>query len=119
MIELKERFKIIVNVVPITKQDSKIHNYGVTTDDCLAHLDLAFKFDVLTSDVRGVVRQIYRPDYMNVFDVKTKMPVLGGASNYSTSGLFSTDCVVARFRRNGKTTQLIYDLADIKCASGK
>jgi Root cap len=118
MIELKGRFKIIANVVPITQEDSRIHNYGVTADDCLAHLDLAFKFDVLTSDVHGVVGQTYRPDYVNRFDVRTKMPVLGGASNYSASGLFSTDCVVARFHRGVKATQLMSDLADIKCASG-
>ncbi|KAF3335917.1 root cap protein 2 [Carex littledalei] len=118
MVELKGRFKIIANVVPITKEDSRIHNYGVTSDDCLAHLDLAFKFDVLTSNVQGVVGQTYRPDYVNRFDVRTKMPILGGESNYSTSGLFSTDCAVARFGHVGGAVKLISDLADVKCSSG-
>jgi Root cap len=118
MVELKGRFKIIANVIPITKEDSRIHNYGVESNDCLAHLDLAFKFDVLTSDVHGVVGQTYRPDYVNRFDVRTKMPVLGGESKYSTSGLFATDCAVARFGRGGETVELISDPAGIKCASG-
>ncbi|KAJ4820137.1 hypothetical protein LUZ62_032703 [Rhynchospora pubera] len=118
MVELKGRFKIIANVVPITKEDSRIHNYGLTADNCLSHLDLAFKFDVLTSDVHGVVGQTYRPDYVNKFDVRTKMPVLGGANNFSSSGLFATDCAVARFGRGDGEAELISDLADVKCASG-
>lgn len=119
VVELKGRFKITANVVPITKEDSRIHNYGVTSEDCLAHLDLAFKFDVLTSDVHGVVGQTYRQDYVNKFDVRSKMPVLGGERDYSTSGLFSTDCAVARFGRGGAAaTELISDLADVRCASG-
>jgi Root cap len=117
IVELKGRFKIIANVVPISKEDSRIHKYGLASDNCLAHLDLAFKFDALTSDVHGVVGQTYRPDYVNRFDVRTKMPVLGGESKYSTSGLFSTDCAVARFRRGGEA-ELISDLTYVKCASG-
>jgi Root cap len=117
IVELKGRFKIIANVVPISKEDSRIHKYGLASDNCLAHLDLAFKFDALTSDVHGVVGQTYRPNYVNRFDVLTKMPVLGGESKYSTSGLFSTDCAVARFRRGGEA-ELISDLTYVKCASG-
>jgi Root cap len=117
IVELKGRFKIIANVVPISKEDSRIHKYGLASDNCLAHLDLAFKFDALTSDVHGMVGQTYRPDYVNRFDVRTKMPVLGGESKYSTSGLFSTDCAVARFRRGGEA-ELISDLTYVKCASG-
>jgi Root cap len=117
-IELKGRFKIIANVVPITEEDSRIHKYGVTSDDCLAHLDLQFKFDVLTSDVHGVVGQTYKTDYINKFDVRKKMPVLGGANNFFSSSLFATDCTVARFRRSAGEAELISDLADVKCASG-
>jgi Root cap len=117
-IKLKGKFNIIANAVPITKEDSRIHKYGVTPDDCLAHLDLQFKFDVLTSDVHGVVGQTYRPDYVNKFDVRKKMPVLGGASNFFTSSLFATDCAVTQFRRQVGEAELISDLADVKCAGG-
>ncbi|KAJ4750736.1 hypothetical protein LUZ62_085141 [Rhynchospora pubera] len=106
VVELKGRFKIIANAVPVTKEDSRIHNYGVTSEDCMAHLDLAFKFDVLTEDVHGVVGQTYRPDYVNKFDVRKKMSVLGGAKKFSTSSLFAADCAVARFGHHDEKAEL-------------
>ncbi|TVU37012.1 hypothetical protein EJB05_18975, partial [Eragrostis curvula] len=42
VVELKGVFRIMANVVPITVEDSRIHSYGVTEDDSLAHLDLGF-----------------------------------------------------------------------------
>ncbi|RLM61844.1 uncharacterized protein C2845_PM14G11780 [Panicum miliaceum] len=99
VVELRGVFRIMANVVPITAEDSRIHNYGVTDDDSLAHLDLGFKFYDLTDDVHGVLGQTYRPDYVNKLDVKSNMPVMGGAPDYLSSGLFSADCAVARFGR--------------------
>ncbi|KAL6624627.1 hypothetical protein ACP70R_031948 [Stipagrostis hirtigluma subsp. patula] len=101
VVELKGVFRIVANVVPITAEDSRIHNYGVTDDDSLAHLDLGFKFYDLTDDVHGVLGQTYRPDYVNRLDVAAKMPVMGGADSFVSSGLFATDCAVARFGRTG------------------
>ncbi|KAL5205073.1 hypothetical protein ABZP36_009944 [Zizania latifolia] len=104
LVVLAGRFRIRANAVPITEEDSRVHQYGVTADDCLAHLDLAFKFDALTADVHGVVGQTYRSDYVNKFDVKASMPTLRGDHNFATSGLFAADCAVSRFghgRRNG------------------
>ncbi|KAL6616788.1 hypothetical protein ACP70R_039058 [Stipagrostis hirtigluma subsp. patula] len=101
VVELKGAFKIVANVVPITAEDSRVHNYGVTEDDSLAHLDLGFKFFDLTDDVHGVLGQTYRSDYVNKLNVSSKMPVMGGAANYLSSDLFSTDCAVARFGRRG------------------
>ncbi|XP_062208762.1 uncharacterized protein LOC133910264 [Phragmites australis] len=101
VVELKGAFRIMANVVPITAEDSRIHNYGVTEDDSLAHLDLGFKFYDLTDDVHGVLGQTYRADYVNKLDVSSKMPVMGGAPNYLSSDLFSTDCAVARFGGRG------------------
>ncbi|KAF0896509.1 hypothetical protein E2562_024367 [Oryza meyeriana var. granulata] len=104
LVVLDGRFKVRANAVPITVEDSRVHRYGVTADDCLAHLDLAFKFDALTGDVHGVVGQTYRSDYVNKFDVRASMPTLGGDHNFATSGLFAADCAVSRFgqvRGNG------------------
>uniref|UniRef100_A0A0E0MJN2 Uncharacterized protein n=1 Tax=Oryza punctata TaxID=4537 RepID=A0A0E0MJN2_ORYPU len=64
LVVLDGRFKVRANAVPITDEESRVHRYGVTADDCLAHLDLAFKFDALTGDVHGVVGQTYRSDYV-------------------------------------------------------
>ncbi|KAL6640797.1 hypothetical protein ACP70R_021920 [Stipagrostis hirtigluma subsp. patula] len=75
------RFSVMATAMPITAEESRAHRYGVTPDDCLAHLDLAFKFDALTGDMHGVVGQTYRPDYVNRFDVKASMPTMGDEHN--------------------------------------
>jgi hypothetical protein len=109
--------------VPITEEESRVHRYGVTADDCLAHLDLAFKFDALTGDVHGVVGQTYRPDYVNRFDVRASMPTMGGEGNFTTSSLFAADCAVTRFAPGGghhddDGVAMVSELAGITCASG-
>nr|BAA75476.1 root cap protein 1 [Zea mays] len=108
VVELRGAFRIVASVVPITAEDSRIHNYGVREDDgdTLAHLDLGFKFYDLTDDVHGVLGQTYRPDYVNSLNVTSNMPVMGGAPDYLSSDLFSTDCAVARFggRRHQQAT---------------
>ena len=101
VVELRGVFRIMANVVPITAEDSRVHGYGVTDDDSLAHLDLGFKFYDLTDDVHGVLGQTYRTDYVNRLNVTAKMPVMGGADTFLSSGLFETDCAVARFGGRG------------------
>ncbi|KAF7026406.1 hypothetical protein CFC21_038515 [Triticum aestivum] len=96
-VQLKGVFDIIAKVVPITEEDSRVHNYGVTEDDSLAHLDIGFKFYDLTDDVHGVLGQTYRSDYVNKLSVSASMPVMGGVASYISSDIFSTDCKVARF----------------------
>ncbi|VAH86127.1 unnamed protein product [Triticum turgidum subsp. durum] len=83
-----------------TTKDSRIHNYGVTEDDSLAHFDIGFKFHSLTNNVHGVLGQTYRTDYVNKLSVSANMPIMGGTSSYVTSDIFSTDCKVTRFGRS-------------------
>jgi hypothetical protein len=71
----------------------------VTEEDSLAHFDLSFRFYDLTDDVHGVLGQTYRTDYVNKLSVTAKMPLMGGAPSYVSSGIFATDCKVARFGR--------------------
>ena len=80
-------FKITANAVPITVEDSRAHNYGLRGGDCLAHLDLAFRFYSLTDDVHGVLGQTYRSSYVNRLDVSARMPVMGGERAFAASGL--------------------------------
>lgn len=101
ILELDGVFTIMANAVPITEEESRIHNYGVGPDDSLAHLDLSFKFHSLTDTVDGVLGQTYRPDYVNKMDVTKKMPVMGGAPRFVSSGIYSTDCKVAQFGSGG------------------
>ncbi|GJM88257.1 hypothetical protein PR202_ga04297 [Eleusine coracana subsp. coracana] len=106
-VQLKGVFDIMANVVPISEEDSRIHNYGVTEDDSLAHFDLGFKFYDLTNDVHGVLGQTYRTDYVNQLSVSSKMPVMGGAPKYVTSDIFATDCAVARFGARHATISMV------------
>ncbi|KAJ4810032.1 hypothetical protein LUZ62_022598 [Rhynchospora pubera] len=101
-VELKGVFTIMAHAIPITEEDSKIHNYGVTPDNSLAHLDLAFKFQTLSENVHGVLGQTYRPDYVNRLDVTKNMPIMGGTPDYSSSSIFATDCAVARYLEHPK-----------------
>ncbi|CAL4959264.1 unnamed protein product [Urochloa decumbens] len=96
-VHLKGMFDIMANVVPITEEDSRVHSYGLTDDDSLAHLDLGFKFLDLSDEVHGVLGQTYRSDYVNQLSVSSKMPVMGGAPKYVVSDIFAADCAVARF----------------------
>ncbi|XP_020146495.1 uncharacterized protein [Aegilops tauschii subsp. strangulata] len=101
VVELDGVFSISANVVPITDEDSRIHNYGKTEKDSLVHLDLGFKFHTLTNAVDGVLGQTYRSNYISKVNVTAKMPIMGGAPKYLSASLFSTDCTVSRFHRNG------------------
>ncbi|KAL6660797.1 hypothetical protein ACP70R_001832 [Stipagrostis hirtigluma subsp. patula] len=97
-VELDGVFSISANAIPITDDESRAHSYGKTEKDSLVHLDVTYKFHGLTKDVDGVLGQTYRPDYVSKLDVTAKMPVLGNADKYLSSGIFATDCAVSRFR---------------------
>ncbi|KAL9247301.1 hypothetical protein vseg_020745 [Gypsophila vaccaria] len=118
-IELKNKFKIKAVVVPITEKDSMIHNYGITQEDCFAHLDLSFKFYSLTGQVNGVLGQTYATNYVTRVKVGAGMSVLGGQREFHSSSLFATDCAVARFNGNETgSNEDIIDFGDMNCVSG-
>ncbi|XP_010242591.1 PREDICTED: uncharacterized protein LOC104586908 [Nelumbo nucifera] len=118
-VEVERNFKITATVVPITQEESRVHNYGITSEDCFAHLELGFKFYSLSDDVNGVLGQTYRSNYTNRVKISSVMPVIGGVREFSSSSLFSTDCPVARFRR-GQLPILVAasEYPDMECGSG-
>lgn len=118
IIEVEGNFRITAAVVPITKMDSRIHKYGITDQDCFAHLDLGFKFYSLSENVHGVLGQTYAKNYVSRAKMGVDMPVLGGDKEFASSRLFSTDCAVARFQGMQTGSSNNFQYANMNCASG-
>ncbi|KAL3503263.1 hypothetical protein ACH5RR_037712 [Cinchona calisaya] len=97
LITLPEVAEISVNVVPVTKEDDRIHNYHIPSDDCFAHLEVQFRFFGLSSKVEGVLGRTYQPDFVNPAKPGVAMPVVGGEHKYRTTSLLSADCNACMF----------------------
>ncbi|CAM8983071.1 unnamed protein product [Rhodiola kirilowii] len=92
LITLSDFAEISVSVVPITKEDDKIHNYQIPGNNCFAHLEVQFKLLGLSSKVEGVLGRTYQPDFQNPAKWGVAMPVVGGEDKYRTASLVSATC---------------------------
>ncbi|KAJ0045293.1 hypothetical protein Pint_04452 [Pistacia integerrima] len=118
LITLPEVAEISVNVVPVTKEDDRIHNYQIPSDNCFAHLEIQFRFSGLSSKVEGVLGRTYRPDFQNPAKPGVAMPVAGGEDKYRTSSLLSSNCNSCLFNPAGAFDQkdaLLMDYSTLDC----
>ncbi|KAG8364982.1 hypothetical protein BUALT_Bualt18G0055200 [Buddleja alternifolia] len=84
--------EIGVNVVPISKEEDRVHNYQLPSDDCFAHLEVQFRFLSLSAAVEGVLGRTYRRDYESRARLGVAMAVVGGEDEYRVASLFDVDC---------------------------
>jgi hypothetical protein len=97
IVTIKDKAEIMINVVPVTKEDDRIHSYKVPSDDCFAHLEVQFRFFNLSPKVDGILGRTYRPDFQNPAKPGVAMPVVGGEDSFKTSSLLSNDCKTCIF----------------------
>ncbi|KAI4333719.1 hypothetical protein L6164_018492 [Bauhinia variegata] len=118
IVTIKDVAEILVNVVPVTKEDDRVHNYQVPNDDCFAHLEVQFRFFALSSKVDGVLGRTYRLDFENPAKPGVAMPVLGGEDNYRTESLISPKCGSCVFSQEGsseKETTKVAEYGTLDC----
>ncbi|CAN1239075.1 hypothetical protein LINGRAPRIM_LOCUS2263 [Linum grandiflorum] len=121
IITLKDKAEILVNVVPVTKEDDRVHKYQVPQDDCFVHLEVQFRFFDLSPKVDGVLGRTYQPDFENsAAKPGVAMPVMGGEEKYRTSDLLSTECGSCIFSSSEETTQRnnVIDFPTLDCTRG-
>ncbi|KAF3453626.1 hypothetical protein FNV43_RR04067 [Rhamnella rubrinervis] len=105
VVSLKDTAEILVNVVPITREDDRVHNSQLLKDDFFAHLEVQFRFFSLTPKVEGVLGRTYRPDFENPAKPGVAMPVLGGEDKYRTTSLIAPDFGSCLFTKEGVSQQ--------------
>ena len=118
IVTLEDVAEILINVVPITKEDDRIHNYQVPNDDCFAHLEVQFRFFSLSPKVDGVLGRTYRPDFENPAKPGVAMPVVGGEERYKTASLLSPDCASCVFSKESsseKGTTKVTEFGTLDC----
>ncbi|XP_047967079.1 uncharacterized protein LOC125211365 isoform X2 [Salvia hispanica] len=88
-----------IRVVPIGKEENRVHNYQLPNEDAYAHLETQFKLLDLSEGVEGILGKTYRPGYVSPAKRGVPMPMVGGEDDYFTPSLYSPSCKVCIFQR--------------------
>ena len=71
---------------------NRVHNYGITSEDCFAHFDMKFQFWNLSTTVDGVVGQTtYQPGFLNYVKRGVAMPIVGAVDPFRSSTTETAD----------------------------
>eukprot|EP00246_Nothoceros_aenigmaticus_P007906 TRINITY_DN2216_c0_g2_i1.p1 TRINITY_DN2216_c0_g2~~TRINITY_DN2216_c0_g2_i1.p1 ORF type:complete len:206 (-),score=5.97 TRINITY_DN2216_c0_g2_i1:589-1206(-) len=119
-VEVEGQLKVQARVVPVSEEENKQHNYGITADDCFAHLELSFDFVSLSPSVSGVLGQTYRRDFVHSDALKPgqRMRTMHGKHLYKSSNLMAPDCFVSKFA-GLPASDILPNLPQLSCtASG-
>ena len=81
-----------LTVVPVGAEENRVHNYGITSEDCFAHFDMQFQFWNLSTTVDGVLGQTYQPGFVNPVKRGVAMPIMGGVDRFRSSTMEAADC---------------------------
>ncbi|KAK1397046.1 Late embryogenesis abundant protein-related [Heracleum sosnowskyi] len=122
IVSISNFVEISVRVVPVTKEDNRVHNYQTPSGDCFAHLEVQFRFFSLSPEVEGVLGRTYRPDFENPAKPGVAMPVVGGEDKYKISSLLSSDCRKCIFSPTKDATEkgtMDLEYGTLDCTSGQ
>ncbi|KZV43431.1 hypothetical protein F511_30385 [Dorcoceras hygrometricum] len=123
LITLLNLAEISINVVPITKEDDRIHKYHIPSNDCFAHLEVQFSFNGLSPKVEGILGRTYQPDFVNPAKPGVSMAIMGGEDKYRTSSLSDADCKLCVFsptRDSEEEDTMLFEpvQGNLDCTSG-
>ncbi|TJX35679.1 hypothetical protein E8P77_34235 [Soehngenia saccharolytica] len=93
-LRVADMFSLTAWVVPVTAEESRVHGFEITEEDCFAHLQLSFNFLKLSPHVTGVLGRTYSAGFESPVEVGA---VLDGDDMFAVSHLFATDWDVAMF----------------------
>ncbi|KAG0560230.1 hypothetical protein KC19_10G164400 [Ceratodon purpureus] len=108
---IKEKMGVSVTAIPVTKEENRVHRYGITDDDCFAHFDMQFRFYNLSSSVNGVLGQTYQPGFVNA------MKTMGGADRFASSSLLATDCKASQYTASPVPPSSAMPSFEVACGS--
>ncbi|KAG0604285.1 hypothetical protein M758_10G159600 [Ceratodon purpureus] len=108
---IKEKMGVSLTAIPVTKEENRVHRYGITDDDCFAHFDMQFRFYNLSSSVNGVLGQTYQPGFVN------PMKTMGGADRFASSSLLATDCKASQYTASPVPASSAMPSFEVACGS--